>query len=134
MVMPSTRDRWIWYGLAALFVLPPGCTALSRLSMELFISSGSASEGSLGTFLGAFALTVLTSWAGVLFSLLLTVGLFLDSRHRRRTDGGWQPTPLYALAGIVHGVGTSLLAAFAVSVPVVGYYLYRRRRRDTTAR
>nr|WP_239642242.1 hypothetical protein [Haloarcula amylolytica] len=132
--MPSTRDTWIWYGLGALFVLPPGCMALARLSMELFISSGSASDGSLGTFLGAFALTVLASWASVLFSLLLTVGLFLDSRHLRRTDGDWSPTPLYALAGIVHGVGSTLLAAFAVSVPVVGYYLYRRRTRDTTVR
>lgn len=132
--MPSTRDTWIWYGLAALFVLPPGCMALSRLSMELFVSSASAGEGSLGTFLGAFALSVLASWAGVLFSLLLTVGLLLDSRQLRRTDGDWSPTPLYALAGIVHAVGTTLLAAFAVSVPVIGYYLYRRRKRDTTTK
>ncbi|EMA20983.1 MULTISPECIES: hypothetical protein [Haloarcula] len=102
--------------------------------MELFVSSASAGEGSLGTFLGAFALTVLASWAGMLFSLLLTVGLFLDSRQLRRTDGDWTPTPLYALGGIVHGVGTTLLAAFAVSVPVIGYYLYRRRTRDTTAK
>nr|WP_228841760.1 hypothetical protein [Haloarcula sp. CBA1127] len=131
--MPSTRDTWIWYGLAALFVLVPGCVALSRVGMELVVSSGSAGEGSLGTFLGAFALTVLASWAGVLFSLLLTVGLFLDSRQLRRTDGDWAPTPLYALAGIVHAVGTTLLAAFAVSVPVIGYYLYQRRRRKTTA-
>jgi len=126
--MPSTRDTWVWYGLATLFVLVPGCVALSRVGMELVISSGSAGEGSLGTFLGAFALTVLASWAGVLFSLLLTVGLFLDSRHLRQTDGDWAPTPLYALAGIAHAVGATLLAAFAVSVPVIGYYLYRRRR------
>nr|WP_241432606.1 hypothetical protein [Haloarcula californiae] len=126
--MPSTRDTWVWYGLATLFVLAPGCVALSRVGMELVISSGSAGERSLGTFLGAFALTVLASWAGVLFSLLLTVGLFLDSRHLRQTDGGWTPTPLYALAGIAHAVGATLLAAFAVSVPVIGYYLYRRRR------
>jgi hypothetical protein len=125
--MPSTRDTWIWYGLAALFVLPPGCIALSRFSMQLFVSSTATGEGSLGTFLGAFALTVLANWAAVLFSLLLAVGLLLDSRHLQRTDGDWSPTPLYALAGVVHGVGTSLLPAFAVSVPVIGYYLYRRR-------
>ncbi|MFU1781337.1 hypothetical protein ACM16X_08145 [Haloarcula japonica] len=101
--------------------------------MELFISSGSTGEGSVGTYLGAFALTVLAGWAGVLFSLLLTVGLFLDSRQLRRTDRDWSPTPLYALAGIAHAVGTTLFAAFAVSVPVIGYYLYRRRERDTTA-
>ncbi|EMA08637.1 hypothetical protein C437_08127 [Haloarcula vallismortis ATCC 29715] len=102
--------------------------------MRLFISATSTGEVNAGTSLGMFALTVLTNWAAVLFSVLLTVGLFLDSRRLRRTDGGWQPTPLYALAGIVHGVGSTLLAAFAVSVPVMGYYLYRRRRRDTTAR
>ena len=131
--MPSTKDTWVWYGLAWLFVLVPGCVALSKVGMGLFISSGSAGEGSLGTFLGAFALTVVGSWAGVLFSLLLTVALFLDSRHFRRTDGDWTPTPLYALAGIIHAVGTTLLAAFAVSVPVIGYYLYRRHRREPTA-
>ncbi|WP_137683742.1 hypothetical protein [Haloarcula mannanilytica] len=101
--------------------------------MELFISSTSTGEGSIGTLLGVFALTVLASWAGVLFSLLLTVGLFLDSRHLRRADANWTPTPLYALAGVVHGVGTALLPAFAVSVPVIGYYLYRRRGRNATA-
>jgi len=131
--MPSTRDRWIWYGLAALFVLPPGCVVLSRLSMELFISSTSTGTVNLGTSLGAFALTVLTSWAGVLFSLLLTVGLLLDSRHLRRTGSDWTPTPLYALAGVVHGLGSTLLAAFAVSVPVIGYYLCRRREWGVTA-
>jgi len=132
--MPATRDSWIWYGLAALFVLVPGCVALSRVGMALVVSSGSVSDGNLGTFLGAFALTVLASWAGVLFSLLLTVGLFLDSRQLRQTDSDWAPTSLYALAGIVHAVGTTLFAAFVVSVPVIGYYLYRRQRRDTTTR
>ncbi|MDS0220447.1 hypothetical protein NDI54_03670 [Haloarcula sp. S1AR25-5A] len=124
--MPSTRETLIRYGLAALFVLPPACIALSRFAMQLFVSSTATGAGSLGTFLGAFALTVLASWAAVLFSLLLAVGLFLDSRRVQRTEGGWSPTPLYALAGVVHGVGTALLPAFAVSVPVIGYYLYRR--------
>ncbi|KAA9400063.1 hypothetical protein Har1130_13645 [Haloarcula sp. CBA1130] len=102
--------------------------------MRLFISATATGEVNVGASLGVFALTVLTSWAAVLFSVLLTVGLFLDSRQLRRTDADWTPTPLYALAGIVHGVGSTLLAAFAVSVPVIGYYLYRRRKRDTTAR
>ncbi|PYZ03260.1 hypothetical protein C8039_15385 [Halogeometricum sp. wsp3] len=70
--------------------------------------------------LGAFAVTVLASWAGVLFSLLLTVGLFpsVDTSGRPR---GQDPFTLYALAGIA-AVGATLLAAFAVSVPVIGYY------------
>ncbi|MGB9951627.1 hypothetical protein ACOZ4F_04410 [Haloarcula marismortui] len=102
--------------------------------MALVVSSGSVSDGNLGTFLGAFALTVLASWASVLFSLLLTVGLFFYSRQLRGTDRDWSPTPLSALAGIVHAVGTTLFATFVVSVPVVGYYLYRRRRRDTSPR
>ncbi|GGO02041.1 hypothetical protein [Haloarcula pellucida] len=126
--MPSNTDRWTWYGLLVLFALPPMCLVLSRLSLRGFAMSMGGDPVTPLTAIAFFLLTTLAGWAGVLFGLALAVALWFDSRRLVGTDCDWRPTPLYALAGVVHAAGTMLFVPFVVSVPAVGYYLVRRRR------
>ncbi|WP_135303323.1 hypothetical protein [Haloarcula amylovorans] len=125
--MPSTRDSWTWYGLVVLFALSPLCVLLSRLSLRGFVTSSGGEAVTPLTALALFALTTLASWASILFGLGLAIALYLDSHRLGGTAADWQPTRLYALTGLVHAAG-ALVFPFALSVPVVGYYLVRRRR------
>ncbi|KTG08204.1 hypothetical protein AUR64_00975 [Haloprofundus marisrubri] len=55
--------------------------------------------------------------------------LVLDTWALRRGDYGWRPSWAWALGGVGNVVAALFYPLYVVSLPALGYYLYRRRRR-----
>lgn len=127
----SSDPRWR-YGVA-LFPLPPllGLAAGAGLTAFASIDFTSIAGSEDGVLLGilAVALIVLGSWSAIVLSAAVAASLYLDARAiaRRERDA---PSPFLAGGvGVVHVVaGADLSFLYAVSVPAIAYYLYRRRR------
>ena len=63
--------------------------------------------------------------------MIALVCLLGDVRALRRAPE-WSPSITRPLVGIVHLAGVVLPAAFALSVPLLSYYLYGRHKRIPT--
>ncbi|MFB6193485.1 MAG: hypothetical protein ABEI75_00335 [Halobaculum sp.] len=88
---------------------------------------GSVGDPNVGLAVAGFLLTVVTTYGGVLLGLVLTAVLALDLVRCRGDESSWSPTYLYLLGGLCHAAGPLVPVAFLPSVPVLGYYLFRRR-------
>lgn len=108
----------------ALLVLPmplvsgAGYTALIR---------GSTIESDLGLTLVGFFVAVAATYGGALLGLALTTILAVDIVRCRGDESSWSPTYAFLLGGLCHAAGPFVSYAFLPSVPVLGYYLFRRR-------
>ncbi|WP_224333209.1 hypothetical protein [Haloprofundus halobius] len=77
------------------------------------------------SLIGSFAVSILA----VIVALGVLVALALDLRALRRGDYGWRPSWAWALGGVVNVAAAVGAPLYAVSLPALGYYLYRRRQR-----
>lgn len=125
-----SRSPW-WFGVV-LFPVVPVLSLLSGAASRTFIAA-SASEADLNVGVGvaSFILGVISFWGGILVGVIVLVSLLGDIRVLRRAPE-WSPSIAWPLVGIVHLAGVVLPAAFALSVPLLSYYLYGRRERIST--
>jgi hypothetical protein len=125
-----SRSSW-WFGVV-LFPVVPALSLLSGAASRTFIAA-SASEADLNVGVGvvSFILGVISFWVGRLVGVIVLVCLLGDIRALRRAPG-WSPSIAWPLVGTVHLAGVVLPAAFALSIPLLSYYLYGRRRRVST--
>ena len=125
-----SRSSW-WFGVV-LFPVVPVLSLLSGAASRMFIAA-SASEADLNVGVGvaSFILGVISFWGGILVGVIVLVCLLGDVRALRRTPE-WSPSITWPLVGIVHLAGVVLPAAFALSVPLLSYYLYGRHKRIPT--
>jgi hypothetical protein len=63
--------------------------------------------------------------------VIVLVCLLGDVRALRRAPE-WFPSIAWPLVGVVHLAGVVLPVSFALSVPLLSYYLYGRRERIST--
>lgn len=114
-----------WYGIA-LFPLVVVTNLLSAFGTRTFIRTLASEEPIIGFAIVSVVLSFVAFWGGILVGVIVLVSLVADIRALRR-DGSWRPSRLWGLAGVVHLVGVVFSVALVVSVPVLSYYLYRRR-------
>jgi hypothetical protein len=113
------------YGIY-LFLIGPFFVVTSHAALGLFVQA--SETGSLGVGLGSFAVTVLAGWLSVLFSALVAVALVMDALALR-DHSSWNPNPwLAGVLGLLHLAGAELAVPYLISVPAIGYYVYRRRQ------
>ncbi|WP_254769140.1 hypothetical protein [Salinilacihabitans rarus] len=130
--MPESSDpRWR-YGVA-LFPLPPLLQLVASAGLTTFASvdftSTTGSEGGVLVGIVAFALIVLGSWSAVVLSAAVAASLYLDARAIARHERDAPSRFLAGGVGVVYvAAGADLPFLYAVSVPAIAYYLYRRRR------
>jgi hypothetical protein len=114
-------SRW-WYWIAAvpLYFVVAGVLAgvfFVGFLFDLFLTGG------LLSLFGAFVAVPVVGLVGLALAVLFPVATYVDARAVAETGGEWTPDPvvwsLAALASVV-------LTAYAVSVLVSLYYLYRR--------
>ncbi|WP_229504760.1 hypothetical protein [Natrinema versiforme] len=109
-----------------LFPLAPLAMLGSYAGLWLFTRSVDAE--SLGVGLAAFAVTVLAGWLSVIFAAIVAGSLLMDALALR-DHPSWNPNPWIAGGlGLVHLAGAELVIPYLLSVPGIGYYLYRRRQ------
>ena len=123
-----SRSSW-WFGVV-LFPVVPVLSLLSGAASRTFISAA-ASEADLNVGVASFVLGVISFWGALLVGVIVLVCLLGDVRALRRAPE-WSPSIAWPLVGIVHLAGVVLPAAFALSVPLLSYYLYGRRERIST--
>lgn len=109
-----------------LFPIGPLSLVLSHAALGLFVQASEA--GSLGVGLSTFAVTVLAGWLSVLCSAVVAVALGMDALALR-DHPAWNPNPwLAGIVGLGHLAGAELAYPYLLSVPAIGYYVYRRRQ------
>ncbi|MBB6646550.1 hypothetical protein [Halobellus ruber] len=125
-----SRAPW-WFGVVLCPVVP-ALSLLSGAASRTFVAvSGSGADLNVGVGVASFILGVISFWGGILVGVIVLVCLLGDVRALRRAPG-WSPSIAWPLAGIVHLAGVVLPAAFALSVPLLSYYLYGRREHIST--
>lgn len=122
--MSEPSDPLWRYGVYA-FVVPPALLALSYLGVAAFVQSAQTESPLLA--LGSLALTALSSWLAYPVVLVVAVSLFLDARALSDSDRALNEW-FAGLLGLVHVAGAVVAVPYLVSVPGIGYYLYRRRQ------
>jgi hypothetical protein len=123
-----SRSSW-WFGVI-LFPVVPALSLLSGAASRTFIAASEA-DLNVGVGVASFILGVISFWGGILVGVIVLVCLLGDVRALRRAPE-WSPRITWPLVGIVHLAGVVLPAAFALSVPLLSYYLYGRRERIPT--
>jgi len=124
-----SRSSW-WFGVV-LFPVVPALSLLSRAASRTFITaSGSEADLNVGVGVASFILGAISFW-GILVGMIVLVCLLGDIRALRRAPE-WSPSITWPLAGILHLGCVVFPAAFALSVPLLSYYLHGRRERSPT--
>ncbi|MDF9744149.1 hypothetical protein [Natrinema salsiterrestre] len=122
---PGHRNPPWRYGVY-VFPIGPVLLLLSRTALELFVQASEA--GSLAIGLSTFAVTLIAGWSSVLCSAVVAVALVMDALALR-DHPYWNPNPwLAGVVGIGHLAGAELAYPYLLSVPAIGYYVYRRRQ------
>jgi hypothetical protein len=125
-----SRSSW-WFGVI-LFPVVPVLSLFSGAASRRFIAaSASDADLNIGVGVASFVLGVISFWAGILGGVIVLVCLLGDVRALRRGPE-WSPSTTWPLVGIVHLAGVVLPAAFVLSIPLLSYYLHRRRERIPT--
>ncbi|SEW11331.1 hypothetical protein [Natrinema salifodinae] len=109
-----------------LFPVPPLLVAVSDVALALFVRAVELESAGLRivTFVGI----LLVGWLSYLFAAIVAVALTADVLALR-DHPGWNSNPwLAAGLGVVHVAGTELAFPYLISVPAIGYYVYRRRQ------
>ncbi|WP_226480093.1 hypothetical protein [Natrinema amylolyticum] len=116
-----------WRYGAYLFPIAPLSTLTSNAALRLFVQT--ADTESLGVGLASFVVTVLAGWLSYLFAVVVAVALVMDALGLREHPA-WNPNPWLAGGlGLSHFAGAVLAVPYLLSVPAIGYYVYRRRQR-----
>lgn len=125
--MSESSDSTWWYGVV-LFPLAPVFKLVARFGMRAFLSMPATEPGVL-VAVGAWFLTLVSSWLAILLGAVVLVSLYFDTRTL--ADGDWSPTRLAVIgAGTIHFVAGFFSPLYVVSVPSLLYYSYRRRTGD----
>ena len=125
-----SRSSW-WFGVI-LFPVVPALSLLSGAASRTFVAaSGSEADLNVGVGVASFILGALSFWGALLVGVIVLVCLLGDVRALGRAPE-WSPSIAWPLVGIVHLAGVVLPAAFALSVPLLSYYLYGRHERTST--
>lgn len=120
-----SRLPW-WFGVV-LFPTVPALSILSGLASRTFLAaSASAEDLNVGVGIASFMLGIASFWGGILAGVIVLVCLIGDVRVLRRARV-WSPSIAWPLVGIAHLAGVALPSLFVLSVPLLSYYLYRRR-------
>lgn len=126
--MPSSDPRWR-YGVA-LFPLVPLASLANVAGFRLFLGlSTEGSAGEVGMLAGVlvFLLSAVVSIAGAVAALIVLTALLLDARALRRENAAFAPHPAVAgLVGLLHLAAWVLAPLYALSMPSLAYYTYRR--------
>ncbi|EJN59637.1 hypothetical protein [Halogranum rubrum] len=121
----STPSNPSWRYGVYVFPLVPLLSATSYVGSRAMLST---MNDELWRFLAGFVLSVLGQWLAVVFAVVVLAAVVLDARALA-TRGAWTPnTFVYGFAGLVHLFGAVLWMAYLLSVPALGYYVYRRRQ------
>ena len=105
---------------------------LSGAASRTFIAaSTSEADLNVGVGVASFVLGVISFWGGILVGVIVLVCLLGDVRALRRAPE-WSPSIAWPLVGVVHLAGVVLPTAFALSVPLLSYYMCGRRKRVPT--
>jgi hypothetical protein len=119
------RSPW-WFGVV-LFPAVPALSILSGLASRTFLAASTSAEDlNVGVGITSFILGVVSFWGGIFVGVIVLVCLLGDVRVLRRTRV-WSPSIAWPLVGIAHLAGVVLPSLFVLSVPLLSYYLYRRR-------
>jgi hypothetical protein len=114
-------SRW-WYWIAAVPLYFVVSAALAGLFLVGFLFDLFLTGGLLSLF-GAALVVPVVGLVGLALAVLFPVATYVDARAVAEAGGEWTPDPvvwsLAALASVV-------LTAYAVSVVVALYYLYKR--------
>lgn len=125
-----SNSPW-WFGVA-LFPAVPALSILSGLASRAFITAAASAEDlNVAVGVASFILGAVSFWAGVLVGIIVLVCLLGDIRALRR-ERAWSPSVAWPLVGVAHLAGVAVSASFLFSVPLLSYYLYRRRERIST--
>lgn len=131
MSQPSTAESGTagdpaWRFGVYLFPIGPLATLGSYAALWLFTLSVDAE--SLGVGLASFVVIVLAGWSSVIFAAIAGGSVLMDALALR-DHPSWNPNPWIAGGlGLVHLAGAELAIPYLLSVPGIGYYLYRRRQ------
>ncbi|ELZ87280.1 hypothetical protein C453_02979 [Haloferax elongans ATCC BAA-1513] len=67
--------------------------------------------------------------AAMLLAVIVLGALVLDIHELQKTDDSWHPHWAWVVPGVVNIAGPLFSPAFAVSLPLLTFYLYRRGKR-----
>ncbi|WP_226007647.1 hypothetical protein [Natrinema salinisoli] len=119
------RDPAWRYGIYT-FPIGPFSLVASYTGLSLFVLA--ADSESLGMGLASFAVVFLGGWLSYLFAAIAAVALLMDALTLR-DHPAWTPNPWFAGGlALVHFAGAVLAVPYLLSVPAIGYYVYRRRQ------
>lgn len=109
-----------------LFPLAPLSLLVAYAAVSLFVFAVETESTGIGV--GVFFVTLLAGLFSYLFAIVTAVALVGDAvALRDRPD--WNPNPwLAGVLALVHLGGAALTVPYLLSVPGIGYYVFRRRR------
>jgi hypothetical protein len=119
-------DRGSPYAIAGLGTVVTVTPLIARYGSVASIKA-TETDLNLGVALAGFILSILALYLGIALGLVMTAILTYDLVRRRADASSWSPTYAFALAGLCHAVGPLLWYAFVPSVPILTYYLFKRR-------
>jgi hypothetical protein len=120
----SFSSRW-WYGII-LIVVSPVIYVAQWLVLKAVVPP---SEDAPFQFVTGWLVIFLTWWLSVGAVLVFVVCLFMDARAVRSGDLDWKPNQyLYGLVGLPHLIALLVPFAYAISIPIGFFYLYRRHQ------